>query len=170
MEIIKDTGIRNKYHQGFTRLCKPTEITIHGTGGGPGVLKWMYGGERSKYYKKGIGLFHYLIKRNGKTTEVIDPKNWVWHSSSGEHDEYTIGIELVNLSPGNLLGYTEAQYLSLFQLIDFLYEKYPIKIIRSHNITKKIWSKSKRGKVCPGPRFDWEKLARYLSGMVEVEK
>lgn len=160
MNLLIDHKIRNKYSKGFNRPVPPEEIIIHATAGG-GTYKWMLMGSRRKLYERGIGLFHYLIQRiKDRVIEIIDTDKWVYHSSSGKHDKYTIGIEIVNPSPFNLIPPTKRQYKDLFTLIDLLLEKYPsISIIRSHKRTKMIYSgKPKR---CPG-KFDWEKLSDHL--------
>ncbi len=159
MEIIKDTKIRDRWHAGFKRELNPHTVVLHGTGGG-GTYNWVLQGGRKEQYKRGIALFHYLIERDGATTEIIDPDRWVYHSSSGQFDSRTIGIELVNPSPTNNSTYTENQYKSLFDLIFFeLFERYPIIQIMSHNKAKEIYSGG--NKVCPG-KFDWDRLEQEM--------
>ena len=164
MNINIDTIIRNKFHEGFTRkLGGPKEIIIHGTGGGY-TLEWMRNGGRAEQYYKGIGLFHYLIERDGKIWEIIHPDRWVYHSSRGRKDRRSIGIELENHSRTNQWDYSEAQYNSLFWLsFKYLKEMYPkIDVIMSH---KRAWQKAsggKKWKECPGPAFDWKVLEKYM--------
>lgn len=159
MIIIKDDRIREIWHRGFNREKTPNEIVIHGTGGG-GTYQWVLQGGRKELYRRGIALFHYLIERDGSVTEIIDPDRWVYHSSSGKHDEKTIGIELVNPKSNNSAPYTDEQYKALFGLvIDYLMEKYPISVIVSHNHNKRVFSKGK--KKCPG-NFDWKLLKDEL--------
>jgi N-acetyl-anhydromuramyl-L-alanine amidase AmpD len=150
-----DTAIRDKWHNGFDRNRQVSTVVLHGTGG-KGTYQYVLGGARKKLYKKGIALFHYLIERDGATIEIIDPDKWVYHSSSGQQDERTIGIELVNPHNSNQDQYTNAQYESLFFLIfDYLMDRYNINIIVSHNRMKEKYSGG--NKVCPG-NFDWDKL------------
>lgn len=157
--ITIDTKIREKWHKGFNRSEKPTEIILHGTGGG-GTYTYVFNGGRKELYQVGIALFHYLIERDGKTIEIIDPEKWVYHSSSGKHDEETIGIEILNPSANNTQAYTIQQYKSLYDLIVELFQRYPITLIRSHNMTKQIYSGT--GKPCPG-NFNWHDLEVWLS-------
>ena len=164
MKIIKDSSIRDKFHKGFKRTRGPSEIIIHGTGGGhsaKGLLRWMMQGERGKLYYRGIALFHYLIDRNGEITEIIDPDLWVYHSSSGKHDERTVGIELMNPYIDNGGYYTQEQYDSLMQLIfDELMERYSIDSIMSHGRAKQKFSGEY--KKCPGSAFEWIALEEEM--------
>lgn len=165
--IVKNLSIREKYSQGFTRSAPPTEIIIHGTGGGSspaGIIKWMEGGERASQYRRGIAIFHYLVGRDGSITEIIDPGKWVYHSSSGRHDERTVGIENINPDPGNHGEYTTPQYVSLLELIDYLMGMYPIRTIAGHGETAVRYSGPQAKKNCPGEGFDWQTLADHLVG------
>ena len=161
MEIIKNRTIREKYHQGFNRTKDISEIIIHGTGGGSsskGLMRWMLNGGRAREYRRGVALFHYIIDFDGKVIEIIDTDRWVYHSSSGIHDEVTIGIELMNPDFANNAAFTNEQYNSLHSLIfDVLLYKYPtIDTIMSHNRAKQKYSGGT--KQCPGPEFSWDRL------------
>lgn len=163
--MIINTTIREKYHSGFERTKPITEIVIHGTGGGSNaesLLSWMEDGERGEDYKKGVALFHYLNDRNGNVYNIIDPERWVYHSSSGAHDEKTIGIENVNPDASNNLGYTDAQYDALEGLILQLLNDYSdINSIIGHGQNKLKYSGSY--KKCPGEFFQWERLETALN-------
>jgi N-acetyl-anhydromuramyl-L-alanine amidase AmpD len=154
-----DDKIRMKWHRGFERPFKPTELILHGTAGG-GTYNYVFNGGRKELYVQGIALFHFLIDVNGETTEIISPDRWVYHSSSGKHDEKTIGIEMINQSADNSKEYTIDQYRALFDLLVELLPRYPINLIRSHNATKMIYSGS--GKKCPG-NFRWDDLGEWLA-------
>jgi N-acetyl-anhydromuramyl-L-alanine amidase AmpD len=158
--------IKNKFTGGFVRDDDEiTTIVIHGTGGG-GTLNWIknckISSKRGQRYKRGIALFHFLIRRKGEIDNLIDSDNWVYHSSIGNYDRHTIGIELLNPSPGNLATYTDKQYNDLCKLIKYLISKYKnIDTIISHNKMKRRYHRN--GKVCPGPLFRWKKLAKTLN-------
>lgn len=168
MKIIKDYAIRSKWTHGTPRNPdKVNTIVYHGTGGG-GTYNYVLSGvrfktmPRNKYYD-GIGLFHYLIERNGQIIEVIDPDNRVFHSSRGMKDDYTIGIELVNQDSNNANGYTKKQCDSLFWLtFDVLYVQYPISIIMSHKRSIQKYSPRSGVKECPGKGFDWKLLEQEM--------
>jgi N-acetyl-anhydromuramyl-L-alanine amidase AmpD len=169
MKMKINRTIREKYTPGFLRPSKPIEIVIHGTGGGASadvMIKWIEAGERATEYVKGIALFHYLVDFDGTTTEIISPDNWVYHSSSGSHDQLTIGIELMNKSAGNTNGYTDLQYGCLFNLITDLMDKYPIKSIVGHGYNDLKYSGT--DKACPG-NFDWARLGEFLKANYEVD-
>ena len=163
VEIEENFEIQAKYKKGWIEKIRDTaivnEIVIHGTAGGSckGIQNWMLGGERAKEYYRGIALFHYLVGRDGEIVQIINPNYWVYHSSSGKHDKETIGIELVNNSAKNDNPYTEKQYKALYKLIfDELFVKFPITRICTHNYNVMKYAKRKR--ICPGPKFDWNRL------------
>lgn len=171
--------IKVKYHQGFIR--KDSEVThfiVHGTAGGNTALSnlnWMLSGGyigngiyRSEYYKKGVCLFQYIICRTGKIYEIINPHNFVYHSSTGGSsenrtgfDRHTIGVELTNPDRADNGTYTIMQYKALVWLYRFLAERFPnMKDIYSHNLIKK--EKTGESKNCPGKGFDWDKFSLHL--------
>jgi len=111
-----------------------------------------------------MGLFHYLITRDGNVWEIIDPDRWVYHSSSGRKDKHRIGIELENPDRQNRTAYTPEQYKLLYALIfENLMDWYPkIDVILSH---KRAFEKASRGKYtkeCPGTGFNWNTLEHYM--------
>jgi N-acetylmuramoyl-L-alanine amidase len=161
----KDLVIRQTYCNGFIRSKPVKYIVVHGTGGGSSaqrLLKWMRkpGQAQQNRYKRGIALFHYLIGREGEIIEIIDPSRWVYHSSIGRMDAGTIGIELVNPSRDNSTGYTDAQYESLVNMVEFLRQDFSVDKIISHRFAKEVLGKGKT-KNCPG-NFDWEKFTMSL--------
>lgn len=184
MKIIKDPRISNKWHKGFlrdqtfnrkgeivkTKFELPYVITLHGTGGGDnceGVIQWILNGgklqngkNRKGQYKRGIGIFPFLIGRSGKIFQLLDPNRWTFHSSSFTYDRFTIAIELLNPHPNNEDPYTLAQYESLFWLMfEHLFVEYPINVITSHERLAQKYSGKKKN--CPG-NFDWDKLESEL--------
>ena len=166
MEIIKNTTIRNRWHRGFERDTFIQSTIIHGAGVVSSVdslINWMLEGERGESYKNGIALFHYAIDATGEVTEIIDPYNWVYHSSSGIQDRKTIGIELINGSVGNVNSYTDDQYESLIELIfnNIMIDHPTMNVIASHNRMAQKYSKF--GKSCPGPGFNWDYLEDYMN-------
>ena len=179
MNIIFDESIANKYMKGYSRqISSITDIVIHGTGGGESaksLLNWMLtlNGETSEdkkkkeeRYKKGIGLYHYLIDINGDIYNIIDPKNGVYHSDCGEFDLlHTIGIELLNTEEKNRGEYTEDQYTALFQLISYLREIFFMIInIGSHDYYRHIFSGLAK-KPCPGMTFNWSLVEKNVPGL-----
>ena len=153
----------NRLYPCFSRnLSDISEIVIHGTGGGVNavsLLRWMITGGRAEEYKKGIGLFHYLIDRDGEIYKLYNLEKWMYHSSSGQHDKCTVGIELMNPSANNQVEYTAEQYKSLAEIIEAINKLVPIKTIAGHGYNKQKYSGSY--KVCPG-RFDWFNFGEML--------
>lgn len=85
MNYLIDEHFRKNVHPGFERnKAEPVDtIVVHATMGG-GTYGWMKQGHRDEEYKKGVGLFHFLIERSGRIVEIISPTRWVYHSSSGK--------------------------------------------------------------------------------------
>jgi len=167
MNFKIDDRISKKYCAGFSRSAPINEVTIHATAGGDsaaGVIDWMTAGgnmgggkTRAEDYKKGIGLFHFIIDPSGNVTRVIDTDKWVYHSSSGVHDSTTIGIELVKPDKKNAGEPTDAQYFALIDLILLLRKLYPtIKTISSHDYNAAKYS-ARAPKPCPG-EFNWKMI------------
>ena len=117
---------------------------------------------------------HLVIDRDGAVYEMVEclsgaPKR-AWHagksrcevSRGGERalveglNDCSIGIELVNLN-GNIFPYTEAQYTSLFAVLDQLKGVYaglagPESILGHEHVA------GFRGKCDPGRCFEWGRL------------
>lgn len=177
MKMRKNLTIREKYNSGLDRVQNGkevivNEIVVHGTGGGSSadaMIKWMMSGERKAEYVKGIALYHYLVDFDGGITEIIDPKKWVYHSSSGAHDMRTIGIEMMNSDPQNRNPYTDAQYKALNELvIELLKANSIIDTIVGHGQNAKKYSSAYKN--CPGKNFDWKKIADELTFFKYVYK
>jgi hypothetical protein len=157
MNIIINTVLRQKYKGGQREPEDIQEITIHGTGGGTGqgIIAWMESDscERKPLYKNGVGLFPYLIDRDGTVHEIMPPEDWYYHSEAGYYDRFSIGVELVNDQINNGGEYTEDQYKSLMLLMQLVCGKYSIKRITSHDHNRGKFS-GLVPKPCPGPNFD----------------
>lgn len=182
LNILQDNRVRELYHKGYARNNEPDEITIHGTAGGRtanDIINWMlslkeiydnpklqigkeWEVKRVAQYLKGIGQFHYIIDQDGMTTQLYPTDVWVYHSESGKHDMFTIGIELVNPLRKNGGVYTDAQYCSLARLIEELKAQYPINIVTTHSYNAKLYSKVDKTTPCPGDSFLFNKLMDEL--------
>jgi len=162
MKIKIDERVRNKYHKGFSRSLKfVNEIVVHQTGGGnnaSSLLSWMLKSGR-KGYSRGVALFHYIVDIDGSVIEIINPDNWVYHSSSGRHDKRTIGVEIMCSDRQNAKEPSDKQYFALNKLFLHLSEKYSISRIVGHGYNKEKYSKSY--KYCPG-NFDWFRIEKFL--------
>jgi N-acetylmuramoyl-L-alanine amidase len=117
---------------------------------------------------------HLVIDRDGSIYELVPclggSARRAWHagksrmelSTNGDSqliesfNDRSIGIELVNLN-GNLFRYTEAQYASLFGLIERLKSLYPA-LDRPEVIVGHEQVAGFRGKSDPGLCFEWERL------------
>lgn len=161
IEIVKDYSVTDKWHKGWSREMRDiTEAVIHHTDGGGDIYtlkQWMLGGEFSSRYKKGKGLFHYVIDREGRIWEVGPLSRWWYHSCSGKHDRSTVGIELIHKSG----PYTDKQYEALSRLLfDYLPPDVQFSLIVGHDYNYKKYSNDTKG--CPGPDFRWERLEEEM--------
>ena len=156
--IIVDYTVTDKWHKGFDRHLEDiTEAVVHHTaseGTWEGLKNWMMEGERAAEYKRGIALFHFVVEKDGSIVKLGPISKWWHHSSSGQHDKYSVGIELIHKEG----AFTDEQYESLLWLVtEYLsfhcanYER-----IVSHKYNAKYYSD--REKYCPGQYFDWERL------------
>jgi hypothetical protein len=154
-DLLKNT---NPLWCGFPRNKEDiTRIVIHGTGGG-GTLPFMKQGGQGKQDKK-IGLFHYLIEKNGDIIQLVEDLEWVYHSSAGKMDKNSIGIEILKTKADNSDIPTKEQYTAILELIKSLVEKYNIDCFMSHDYSRKKYS-NKSPKPCPNT-FDWGLLKGF---------
>ena len=117
---------------------------------------------------------HLVIDRDGSIYELVPclggTARRAWHagksrmevSTNGDSqlvesfNDRSIGIELVNLN-GNLFPYSEAQYASLFAVVERLKSLYPA-LNRPEVIVGHEQIAGFRGKSDPGLCFEWERL------------
>lgn len=180
--IKKDHRIFNKYKENletFRRSQDPLTLVIHGTGGGGSansLVEWMLSGEFDEKYKKGIGLFNYLIDLSGETYEIIPPIYWTHHAHAGkENHKKMLSVELINKDKENKNRYTPPQYLALSFLIKILIKKYGELKIVSHQWCKKNYAPREINNTinCPGSNFDFLSLTNMLMGwdvrMIDID-
>ncbi|MCP4471749.1 MAG: 1,6-anhydro-N-acetylmuramyl-L-alanine amidase AmpD [Gammaproteobacteria bacterium] len=107
---------------------------------------------------------HCLIERSGKLLQFVSFLDRAWHAGESEWcgesacNNFSIGIELEGCDDQ---AYTEAQYLSLAELVASLRVNYPR--IEADSVTGHSDIAPGR-KTDPGPVFDWAKLRKYLAG------
>lgn len=105
---------------------------------------------------------HCLIDRSGVLTQFVAFDKRAWHAGRSSFDgvpecnDYSIGIELEGTDDQ---AYTEAQYLSLSQLINVLMLEFPA--INPSRITGHSDVAPGR-KSDPGPAFNWPKLQSLI--------
>lgn len=127
---------------------------------------------------------HYIIDRDGRVIQLVDENRRAFHAGKGDLDdypnyannlnEYSIGIELLaigtreemaqfinsqqydRLDP-SLIGFTDAQYDSLNELLAEIYERWP-SIVRNrrHVIGHDEYAPGR--KTDPGRLFDWNRV------------
>ncbi len=117
---------------------------------------------------------HLVIDRDGTVFEVVECLSGTckraWHAGKSRmrvdgadsdsviegFNDFSVGIELVNLN-GNVFPYTEAQYASLFAVIETLKGVYPA-LQDPHAIVGHEQIAGFRGKSDPGRCFEWSRL------------
>jgi N-acetylmuramoyl-L-alanine amidase len=117
---------------------------------------------------------HLVIDSDGAVYELVDCLNGdakrAWHAGKSRYEagrgsdrvlvegfnDRSIGIELVNLN-GNVFSYTEAQYASLFSIIEVLKGLYPA-LQSPDAVVGHEQIAGFRGKCDPGRLFEWERL------------
>ncbi len=125
---------------------------------------------------------HYIIDRDGTVYCYVPEDRTAWHAGKGEWlgDEkytnkmnlYSIGIELVGIGSAEdmsfymsekeykaldqaLLGFTDAQYISLKALVEDVCQRNDIPLDRQHVIGHEEYNPAKND---PGELFDWSRI------------
>ncbi|MFA9556520.1 N-acetylmuramoyl-L-alanine amidase [Evansella sp. AB-rgal1] len=127
---------------------------------------------------------HYVIDRDGEIIQLVEEGRVAYHAGAGflfdyplyenSLNAYSIGIELLAIGTEEemlpvmtseayqtihpeFIGYTEEQYVSLNNLLEVLYVRYPdIKQDRRHIIGHDEYAPGR--KQDPGSLFDWTKI------------
>ncbi|MBM6619002.1 N-acetylmuramoyl-L-alanine amidase [Bacillus suaedaesalsae] len=137
----------------------------------------------SVYKEYGVSA-HYMIDRDGEIYRLVPENRVAYHAGKGyahgfpkykdNLNEVSVGIELMAVGTeqemdallpkgtyskihSSSIGYTDAQYESLNQILDNLYEKYP-SIVRNrwHVIGHDEYAPGR--KTDPGSLFDWGRI------------
>lgn len=134
-------------------------------------------------YTDGGASVHYVIDREGVIWCFIPESRTAWHAGKGKWKDieklenrmnfYSVGIELLAMGseydmslyiskekyeslPKKLLGYTEAQYVSLKALVDDICSRYAIPVDREHVIGHEEYAPDRKRD--PGQLFDWSRI------------
>lgn len=127
---------------------------------------------------------HYLIGRDGTVYQLVDENRVAYHAGKGKlpfppylensFNSSSIGIELMGIGTQKEMagfmnaeayaliaksdiGFTEAQYNSLRQLITDIQERHPqVKLNRQHIVGHDEYAPTR--KTDPGSLFDWKKI------------
>lgn len=102
---------------------------------------------------------HYLIDEKGATSQLVDEDMRAWHAGEGswggrgDVNSRAIGIELANTGA---TPFAAAQMLALEDLLGGILRRWhiPPKGVIGHS------DMAPERKIDPGPRFDWQRLAR----------
>ncbi len=142
---------------------------------------------RSLFKDNRVGT-NYIIMRDGENICWLPEERCAWHAGRGTWNDdpkyenkmnlYSVGIELAAIGsrsdmsiffgstqykkiPSEHIGYTDAQYASLAELIFDICSRNEIPMTREHIIGHEEYSPHKTD---PGELFDWDRL------MAELEK
>lgn len=130
---------------------------------------------------------HYLIDREGLVHRFVPEERVAHHAGKGHLDwmpdrhnnmnEYSIGIEMLNIGSWrdmktfmkkekydafaakhpNLIGYTDAQYTALNQLLADIRSRHPVPLDRRHIVGHEDYAGTAR-RTDPGDLFDWSRI------------
>jgi AmpD protein len=98
---------------------------------------------------------HFFIRRDGHLMQFVPCALRAWHAGVSSWqgrercNDYSIGIELEGTDEA---PFTEAQYVSLNQLLSVLRRAYPIAAVAGHSDI------APGRKTDPGPCFDWGRV------------
>jgi AmpD protein len=98
---------------------------------------------------------HFFIRRDGHLMQFVPCALRAWHAGVSSWqgrercNDYSIGIELEGTDEA---PFTEAQYVSLNQLLSELRQAYPIAAVAGHSDI------APGRKTDPGPCFDWGRV------------
>ncbi len=107
---------------------------------------------------------HFYIRRSGRVVQFVACDRRAWHAGQScwvgveNCNDYSVGIELQG---NDFEPYTEAQYESLWAVIDALRIRYPIDALAGHCHI------APGRKTDPGPSFDWAAV-RQRYGMLNL--
>lgn len=106
---------------------------------------------------------HYVISETGQVTQLVDEAHRAWHAGVGawgdcdDVNSASIGIELANYASNGLLPpFPEPQMTALEDLLRAIFERHDLKpnSVIGHS------DMAPERKVDPGPKFDWQRLAK----------
>lgn len=107
---------------------------------------------------------HFYIRRSGRVVQFVACDRRAWHAGQScwvgveNCNDYSVGIELQG---NDFEPYTEAQYESLWAVVDALRIRYPIDALAGHCHI------APGRKTDPGPSFDWAAV-RQRYGMLNL--
>jgi AmpD protein len=114
--------------------------------------------EAHPYYKTIDGLrvsSHFFIRRTGELVQFVPCELRAWHAGVSRwngHErcnDFSIGVELEGTDD---LPYADAQYATLAELVQALFERYGTLDLAGHSDI------APGRKTDPGPAFDWKRL------------
>lgn len=103
---------------------------------------------------------HWLIDRDGTLVAMVDESRRAWHAGAGEWggqgdvNSRSIGIELANTGAE---PFPEPQMAALERLLDDIRTRWP-RVAPERVLAHSDIAPGR--KIDPGPRFDWQRLAR----------
>lgn len=169
------THVASPNHDDRPAGCLPELIVVHsislppGEFGGPAITDLFtnrLAADAHPYFAEVAHLevsCHVLIRRDGSLTQYVPINKRAWHAGESNYcgraccNDFSVGIELEGVDDG---PYEPAQYQALATLVRALEGAYPS--LRGADIVGHSDIAPGR-KTDPGPLFDWQQLARFLS-------
>ncbi|MFV1982272.1 MAG: 1,6-anhydro-N-acetylmuramyl-L-alanine amidase AmpD [Thiohalomonadales bacterium] len=184
MKIDKSTGKIQGIHNITSPNCddRPNSdnislIVIHGISIPPGrfggdYIEQLFTNNLSitehPYFQEIINLrvsAHLLINREGVLTQFVPFNKRAWHAGESKYkgcescNDFSIGIELEGVDD---IPYTEEQYTQLAEVLQHLYDSYPL---LSRDTMTSHSDIAPGRKTDPGQAFDWE----YLNLKLDIQ-
>jgi len=153
-------------------------IVIHGISVPPGrfgdgYIEQLFTNELSitehPYFQEIINLrvsAHLLINREGVLTQFVPFNKRAWHAGESKYkgrencNDFSVGIELEGVDD---IPYTEEQYAQLAEVLQNLYDSYPM-LTRDTMVPHSDISPGR--KTDPGQAFDWD----YLNIKLDIQQ
>jgi N-acetyl-anhydromuramyl-L-alanine amidase AmpD len=148
--------------EGFTRTEQPNTLVIHGTWASDyaSLMRWMLAGSRDSEYRRGIGMYNWIIDRDGEIYNTVPEGVWTHHAHAGTAlHSVMLSVCLINQEVNNQGDYTAAQYNALNKLFFLnLGPRYQLRRVMSHSASARTFAPSTVTTPCPGPRFSFDYL------------
>jgi len=117
---------------------------------------------------------HYLIAETGRVYHLVDDELRAWHAGAGswgqmlDVNSHSVGIELANQGPlAKFPPFSEQQMSALERVLAAILSRWsiPPERVIAHSDMAPL------RKLDPGPKFDWQRLARqYLSIWPDINR
>jgi N-acetyl-anhydromuramyl-L-alanine amidase AmpD len=114
---------------------------------------------------------HYLIRPDGRVTQVVNTKDIAYHAGNYWFNMHSIGIEHVGVLAEGSRWYTDAMYRASARLVRYLAERYRIPLDREHILGHEDIPGSTARTAAgmhydPGPYWNWDRYFALLGSPI----